>query len=206
MKLLLLGAPGSGKGTQSALICEKYEIPHISTGDIFRENIKQGTELGKKVQEIISGGNLAPDSLTVEIVKDRLAKPDCQNGYVLDGFPRNLYQAKALEEFGAPDLVINFEIAKEVIITRIAGRRVCKSCSETYHTEFIGDSLVCAKCGGELYIRKDDNPESVEERLKVYSSQTQPLIDYYKKQGKLVTVNSGRDSKEVFVDIVKVLG
>lgn len=206
MKLLLLGAPGSGKGTQSALICEKYKIPHISTGDIFRENIKQGTELGKKVQEIISGGNLAPDSLTVEIVKDRLAKPDCQNGYVLDGFPRNLYQAKALEEFGAPDLVINFEIAKEIIITRIAGRRVCKSCSETYHTEFIGDSLVCAKCGGELYIRKDDNPESVEERLKVYSSQTQPLIDYYKKQGKLVTVNSGRDSKEVFVDIVKVLG
>ena len=206
MKLLLLGAPGSGKGTQSALICEKYNLPHISTGDIFRENIKQGTELGKKVQEIISGGNLAPDSLTVEIVKDRLAKPDCQNGYVLDGFPRNLYQAKALEEFGAPDLVINFEIAKEVIITRIAGRRVCKSCSETYHTEFIGDSLVCAKCGGELYIRKDDNPESVEERLKVYSSQTQPLIDYYKKQGKLVTVNSGRDSKEVFVDIVKVLG
>ncbi len=206
MKLLLLGAPGSGKGTHSALICERYNLPHISTGDIFRENIKQGTELGKKVQEIISAGNLAPDSLTVEIVKDRLSKPDCKNGFVLDGFPRNLYQAKALEEFGAPDIVINFEIEKEIIIKRISGRRVCKSCSETYHTEFIGDSLVCAKCGGELYIRKDDNPESVEERLKVYSSQTQPLIDYYGKQGKVVTLNSGRDRKEVFVDIVKVLG
>jgi adenylate kinase len=206
MKLLLLGAPGSGKGTQSAMICGKYNLPHISTGDIFRENIKQGTELGKKVQEIISGGNLAPDSLTVEIVKDRLAKPDCQNGFVLDGFPRNLYQAKALEEFGAPDLVVNFDIEKEVIIERISGRRVCKSCSETYHTDFIGNSLVCEKCGGELYIRKDDNPQSVEERLKVYATQTQPLIDYYEKQGKLVTINSGRYSKEVFADIVKVLG
>lgn len=205
MKIILLGAPGSGKGTQAGLICERYSLPHISTGDIFRENIAKETELGKKVKTIIAGGNLCPDDLTIEIVKDRLLKDDCKNGFLLDGFPRSLIQAEALESFDAPDTVINFVMAEGILINRISGRRVCKQCSSTFHTEFIGNSMVCSKCGGELYIRKDDNPESVKERLKVYRKQTMPLVDFYKKKGIVHEIDSGRLFSEVFEDVKKVL-
>ena len=206
MRLVLLGAPGSGKGTQSNLICSKYNLPHISTGDIFRENIANGTALGKKVQDIISKGNLCPDDLTIEIVKDRLSKEDCKNGFVLDGFPRNLVQATALDNFIEIDKVINFVMDTEEIVRRISGRRVCKNCQETFHTDFIGDNMVCSKCGGELYVRKDDNPQSIKERLSVYQAQTMPLIDYYTSKGVLVNINSGKQFNEVFEDIAKVLG
>lgn len=206
MKLILLGAPGSGKGTQAAYIAEKYDLPHISTGDIFRENIKNQTPLGIRVKEIMDSGNLCPDDLTVELVKDRLSKPDCQNGYLLDGFPRNLVQAKALDEFSAPDTVIDIDVDLGKIERRITGRRSCPKCNGSFHIDFIGDTDVCPDCGAQLIIRKDDNPETVKERLSVYSRQTAPLIDYYKGQGKLVTVNGNLSISKVFDEIVKVLG
>ena len=206
MKLILLGAPGSGKGTQAAYISEKYDLPHISTGEIFRENIKEMTPLGVKVKEVMDTGNLCPDDLTVELVKERLSKPDCKKGYLLDGFPRNIYQASALDKIDTPDKVINLDIDLSKIEHRITGRRSCAKCNGSYHVDFIGNVNTCPNCGSELTIRKDDTVEVVKERLSVYERQTSPLIDYYKAQGKLVNVNGDKSIREVFDEIVKVLG
>lgn len=206
MKLILLGAPGCGKGTQAGYITDKYDLPHISTGDIFRENIANKTPIGIKVKEIMDEGNLCPDELTVELVKDRLSKPDCKNGYLLDGFPRNLFQAKALEEFSSVDKVINIEVDLEKIERRITGRRSCPVCKGSFHIDFIGDTKVCPDCGGELIIRKDDNPETVKSRLAVYREQTEPLEEFYKAQGKLVNVDGNQSIDDVFAQIVKILG
>ena len=206
MKIILLGAPGSGKGTQAALLCEKYGLPHISTGEIFRDNIKRQTELGLKIKAIIDAGDFCPDDLTLKTVKDRLLNEDCKNGYLLDGFPRNLVQAKALDEFDSVDYVINLDVDWDVIQHRITGRRLCGKCNASYHVDFIGDVKTCPKCGGDLYIREDDNPKSVQERLSVYKKQTFPLIEYYEKQGKLINVNGNGDKEFIFKEIVKVLG
>lgn len=206
MKLILLGAPGSGKGTQAAYITEKYDLPHISTGDLFRKNIKNKTPLGIKVKEIMDSGNLCPDDLTVELVKDRLSQSDCSNGYLLDGFPRNIFQAQKLDEICAPDMVIDISVDLAKIEHRIVGRRSCSACGDSFHVDFIGDAKLCPHCGGVLTTRKDDNAETVRERLSVYASQTAPLIEYYQKQGKLVTVDGDKSITEVFEQIVKVLG
>ena len=205
MKIVLLGAPGCGKGTQASLISERYGLPAISTGDIFRENIKNKTPLGVKVKAIMDTGNLCPDDLTIELVKERLSKPDCVNGYLLDGFPRNLIQAKALNEFGAPDVVINIDVELSKIERRIIGRRSCPKCNGSFHIDFIGNTNICPTCGGELVIRKDDNVQTVKERLSVYQKQTAPLIEYYKNQNVLVEINGDKKIEEVFSDIVKVL-
>ncbi len=206
MKLILLGAPGCGKGTQAGNISDKYDLPHISTGDIFRENISNKTPIGIKVKEIMDAGNLCPDELTIELVKDRLSKPDCKNGYLLDGFPRNLLQAKALDEFSAPDKVVNIDVDLKKIERRITGRRSCPKCKGSFHIDFIGDTDICPDCGEKLTIRKDDNPETVKSRLAVYREQTEPLEEYYSKQGKLVNVDGNKDIDQVFAEIVKVLG
>ena len=206
MKLILLGAPGSGKGTQAAKICEKYNLPHISTGDIFRENIKNQTPLGLKVKAIMDSGNLCPDELTVDLVKDRLAKPDCANGYLLDGFPRNLVQAAALDSFNAPEKVLDLNVDLAGIERRLTGRRSCPACGNSFHIDFIGDTKNCPDCGAELIIRKDDNPETVKERLSVYSKMTAPLVEYYEKQGKLIAINGDQSIDGVFAEIVKILG
>lgn len=205
MKLILLGAPGSGKGTQAVLISKHFDIPHISTGDIFRDNIKRGTEIGLKIKSIIDNGDLCPDELTIEIVRQRLAEPDCKNGYLLDGFPRNIAQAIALDENNAPDKVIELVIPLEKIERRITGRRSCANCNGSFHIDFIGDRKDCPECGGELYVRADDNPTAVKERLSVYKSQTAPLIDYYEKQGKLLAINADCSVEEVFANIIKVV-
>jgi adenylate kinase len=206
MKLILLGAPGCGKGTQAAYITDKYDLPHISTGDIFRENIKKQTPLGVKVKTVMDSGNLCPDDLTVELVKDRLNQPDCERGYLLDGFPRNIFQAKALDMFNAPDKVIDIDVDLAKIEHRLVGRRSCPVCKGSFHIDFIGEETKCPDCGAELIIRKDDNPQTVKERLAVYAQQTQPLIEYYEKQGKLIKVNGDKTITEVFDEIVKVLG
>ena len=206
MKIILLGAPGSGKGTQAKRISAKYNVPHISTGDIFRENIKNQTELGKKVSAIINEGRLCPDDITCELVKDRLSKEDCKDGYLLDGFPRNLFQANALDRFSAPDKVLNLVVDLSKIERRITGRRNCPACGGSYHIDFIGDVKDCPACGGELAVRKDDNPETVKERLSVYVKETEPLAGYYENQGKLVDINGDQPIEKVFDDIVKILG
>lgn len=205
MKIVLLGAPGSGKGTQAALISKEFGLPHISTGDIFRDNIKRKTELGLKIKSIIDGGNLCPDDLTVEIVKNRLRESDCLNGYLLDGFPRNLFQARALDEFASPDKVIELAIPLSVAEKRMTGRRICKKCSASFHTDFIGERNDCPKCGGELYVRDDDNAVSVRERLVVYNSQTLPLTEYYSERNKLLKIDADRSKNEVFENILKAL-
>ncbi|MBO4252169.1 MAG: adenylate kinase [Clostridia bacterium] len=205
MKVILLGAPGSGKGTQAALISKGLNIPHISTGDIFRDNIKRGTELGLKIKAIIDAGDLCPDDLTIEIVKNRLSEPDCKNGYLLDGFPRNTYQAVALDGFAAPDRVIELAIPLEKLEHRLTGRRGCLKCKSSFHIDFIGDRKDCPHCGGELYVREDDNPTSVKERLNVYREQTAPLIEYYDSQGKLFVIDADRPIERVFDGIRKVL-
>ena len=206
MKLILLGAPGSGKGTQASLIAEKYNLPHISTGDIFRQNIKNETPLGVKVKEIMNTGNLCPDDLTIELVKDRLSNEDCKNGYMLDGFPRNLTQAEALNKFAEPDVVIDIDVDLKKIEHRLVGRRSCPKCSGSFHIDFIGNTDICPDCGAKLIIRKDDNVETVKERLSVYQSQTAPLIEFYKNQNKLRVVNGDQAIDDVFCEIKKVLG
>ncbi len=206
MKLVLLGAPGSGKGTQAGYISEKLNIPHISTGDIFRENMKNGTPLGLKVKEIMDAGNLCPDDLTVQLVKDRLSQPDCKNGYLLDGFPRNLFQATALNEFSAPDKVINIEVDFELIEKRITGRRSCQSCGNTFHVDYIGESSTCPNCGATLVTRKDDTKETVKTRLSVYMQSTFPLVNYYTEQGKIVNIDGNADIESVKQSIKEALG
>ena len=213
MKIIMLGAPGAGKGTQAKQIAAKYEIPHISTGDIFRANIKEGTELGKKAKAFMDKGELVPDELTCDLVVDRISKPDAAKGYVLDGFPRTIPQAealtKALEARGEKiDYAINVEVPDENIVNRMSGRRACVDCGATYHIAYAPTSKegICDKCGGGLILRDDDKPETVLKRLGVYHEQTQPLIDYYKKQSILKTVDGTQPMEKVFADIVAILG
>ena len=213
MKIIMLGAPGAGKGTQAKMIADKYQVPHISTGDIFRANIKNGTELGKKAKEYMDQGQLVPDELTVEILLDRVAQDDCKNGYVLDGFPRTIPQAdvldKELTKLGDKvDYAINVDVPDENIIRRMSGRRACLKCGATYHIEHIPPKQegICDTCGSELVQRDDDKPETVKNRLSVYHEQTQPLIDYYTKKNILKTVDGTKDMQEVFNEITGILG
>ena len=206
MKLILLGAPGCGKGTQAAYISNKYGLPHISTGELFRENIKNMTPLGIKVKEFMDTGSLCPDDLTIAMVKDRLSRPDCQNGYLLDGFPRNVAQALELDKIATPDLLINIDVDFSIIEHRITGRRNCPKCGKLFHVDFIGNVENCPDCGDKLAIRKDDNAETVKERLSVYEKSTAPVYDYYVKQGKAVKVDGSLSAEKVFEQIVKVLG
>lgn len=213
MRIIMLGAPGAGKGTQAKKIAAKYSIPHISTGDIFRANIKNGTELGKKAKTYMDQGLLVPDELVVDLVVDRVKQEDCASGYVLDGFPRTIPQAKALDqaltEMGeAIDYAINVEVPDENIVTRMSGRRACVACGATYHVVYAPTKRenVCDTCGGELILREDDKPETVQKRLDVYHEQTQPLIDYYTDQKKLAEVDGTIDIEKVFEAIVKILG
>ena len=213
MKIIMLGAPGAGKGTQAKMIAEKYSIPHVSTGDIFRANIKEQTELGMEAKKYMDQGLLVPDELTVKILLDRVAKDDCKNGYVLDGFPRTIPQAEVLDKAVSElnesiDFAINVDVKDENIIRRMSGRRACLKCGATYHIEHIPPKKegICDKCGSELVLRDDDKPETVEKRLKVYHEQTQPLIDYYNKKGILREVDGSQDMKDVFNAIVSILG
>ena len=213
LRAVLLGPPGAGKGTQAVRLVEKYEIPHISTGDIFRKNIKEGTELGKKAQEYMNAGALVPDELVVDLVKDRLQQDDCKNGFLLDGFPRTIFQAEKLDEFLSEsnlkmDIVLNLKVEKEALIKRLTGRRVCKDCGASYHIVNIPPKKegVCDICGGELIQRKDDNIETVENRINVYEEQTAPLIGYYKEAGSLVDFDGEASLDEVFDAIVQAIG
>ncbi len=213
MKIVMLGAPGAGKGTQAKKIADRYQIPHISTGDIFRANIKMGTELGMKAKTYMDSGNLVPDSLTLELVVDRLTKDDCKNGYVFDGFPRTIPQAKALSGALAAkgeklDFAIDIEVPDENIVTRMGGRRACLQCGATYHVAFNAPQKegVCDRCGAALTQREDDKPETVLKRLGIYHQQTQPLIDYYQKKGCLARIDGTKDVEEVFRDIMDLLG
>lgn len=198
MKLILLGAPGAGKGTQAEVICKKFNIPSISTGNILREAIKNGTEMGIKAKTYIEKGELVPDSVVIGIVKDRLSQSDCEKGFILDGFPRTIPQAEALDEMGINiDCALSIEVADSTVIARLSGRRVCGDCGASYHIENKKPTKdgVCDACGGKLVQRKDDSPETVEERLSVYHEQTEPLRDYYKAAGKLKTVE-GQEKME----------
>ncbi len=209
MKIVMLGAPGAGKGTQAKMIAAKYGIPHISTGDIFRANIKNGTELGEKAKKYMDQGLLVPDELTLELIMDRFAQDDCKNGYVLDGFPRTIAQAEALTESlkakgDALDFAIDVDVPDENIVKRMGGRRACVACGGTYHILYNPPMKqgICDLCGGELSIRKDDLPETVLKRLAVYHEQTQPLIDYYTREGILKSVDGTQDVNDVFASIV----
>ena len=213
MKIVMLGAPGAGKGTQAKMIADKYQIPHISTGDIFRANISNGTELGKKAKTYMDQGLLVPDELVVDLVVDRVQQDDCKKGYILDGFPRTIPQAEALTEalkkLGEKvDFAINVEVPDENIVKRMSGRRACVSCGSTYHIVYNPTKVegVCDKCGNELILREDDKPETVKKRLDVYHEQTQPLIEYYTNEGVLVEVDGSKDMKDVFSAIVDILG
>lgn len=213
MKIIMLGAPGAGKGTQAKKIAEKYAIPHISTGDIFRANIKNGTELGMKAKTFMDQGLLVPDELVVDLVVDRVQQEDCVNGYVLDGFPRTIPQAEALDNalnaLGQKmDYAINVEVPDENIVNRMGGRRACVGCGATYHVVFAPTKVenVCDKCQGELILREDDKPETVQKRLNVYHEQTQPLIDYYTAKEIMVEVDGTVDINDVFQAIVNILG
>ena len=213
MKIIMLGAPGAGKGTQAKRIAQKYTIPHISTGDIFRANIKNGTELGKKAKAYMDQGLLVPDDLTLELIMDRFREPDCAAGYVLDGFPRTIPQAealtRALEANGdSIDYAVNVEVPDENIISRMSGRRACLACGATYHIVHIPTKAegICDRCGEKLVLRDDDKPETVQKRLDVYHSQTQPLIEYYTGQGKLAEVDGTAPMEDVFEAIVRILG
>ena len=213
LRTILLGPPGAGKGTQAARIIEKYNIPHISTGDIFRDNVKRQTELGKRAQEYMNKGELVPDDLVIEIATTRLLEEDCKEGFLLDGFPRTVYQAEKLDEFLADhgmalDKAINIEVADEELISRLTGRRTCKNCGASYHIVNIPPTVegVCDECGGELMQRADDTEETVRNRIDVYKEQTMPLVEYYTKAEKIATVDGLGTLDEVFADIVKALG
>ncbi len=213
MKLIMLGAPGAGKGTQAKKIAEKYGIPHISTGDIFRANIKNGTELGNKAKSYMDQGLLVPDELTCDLVVDRIAQPDCAHGYVLDGIQRTIPQAEALKAslgkiVTTIEYAINVEVPDENIVTRMSGRRACLACGCTYHIVYNAPKTedICDVCGAKLVLRDDDKPETVNKRLSVYHDQTQPLIDFYKKEGVLVEVDGTQNLDDVFQAITKILG
>ncbi|EOS48815.1 adenylate kinase [Lachnospiraceae bacterium JLR.KK009] len=213
MKIIMLGAPGAGKGTQAKQIADKYGIPHISTGDIFRANLKQGTELGKKAKEYMDQGLLVPDELTCDLVMDRIGQEDCKNGFVLDGFPRTIPQAEALDKALANinekmDYAVDVDVPDENIVNRMSGRRACINCGATYHIVSIPTKVegICDRCGEKVVLRDDDQPETVKKRLNVYHEQTQPLIDYYKKQDILRTVDGTQPMEQVFGAIVEILG
>ncbi|BAM46276.1 adenylate kinase [Amphibacillus xylanus] len=212
MNLILMGLPGAGKGTQAEKIIEKYQIPHISTGDMFRSAIKEGTDLGKKAKSFMDKGELVPDEVTVGIVRERLGKDDCKNGYLLDGFPRTLKQAEALEdllaELNAPiDYVVHIDVPKEKLLDRLTGRRVCPTCGATYHVIFNPPKVAetCDHDGATLNQREDDQPETVANRIEVNLEQTQPLLDFYHEKGNLVTINGDQDINDVFEDVDKKL-
>ena len=213
MKIIMLGAPGAGKGTQAKMIADKYGVPHISTGDIFRANIKNGTELGMEAKKYMDQGLLVPDELTVRILLDRVAQDDCKNGYVLDGFPRTIPQAEVLDSELTKhgdhiDYAINVDVPDENIVKRMSGRRACLTCGATYHIEHVPPKKegICDVCGSELVLRDDDKPETVKNRLNVYHEQTQPLIDFYTEKGVLKTVDGTVPMEEVFAAITAILG
>ena len=206
MKIVLLGAPGARKGTQAVRLAERYKVPHISTGDIFRKNIKERTPIGVEAKSYIDKGQLVPDEVTIRIVKDRLQEKDCENGYLLDGFPRNVFQAKALDDFSEVDKVVNIDVPLHKLMRRITGRRVCGKCGESYHIDYLDGKTECGKCGGNLTQRADDNEETVKSRLDVYVGQTAPLTEYYKERGVLVSVDGDGTMDEVFETIVRKLG
>lgn len=213
MNLVLMGLPGAGKGTQAERIVEKYNIPHISTGDMFRAAMKEETELGLQAKSFIDKGELVPDEVTIGIVRERLGKNDCQKGFLLDGFPRTVAQADALEAILADlnrkiDYVINIEVNKDILMERLTGRRICKQCGATYHLVFNPPAVegTCDKCGGELYQRADDNEETVANRLEVNLQQTQPLLDFYNQKGYLKNINGEQDINKVFIDVDQLLG
>ena len=213
MRLIMLGAPGAGKGTQAAKVAEKLQIPHISTGDIFRANLKNGTELGKKAKEYMDAGKLVPDELTCDLVADRLTHDDCAKGFILDGFPRTIPQAEALDKvmdkLGTKiDYAVNIDVPDEAIVSRMSGRRACVGCGATYHIKFNPPKTedVCDNCGAKLILRDDDRPETVQTRLKVYHEQTQPLIDFYEKKGSLITVDGTAPLEDVFASILEKIG
>ena len=213
MKIIMLGAPGAGKGTHAKKISEKYGIPHISTGDIFRANIKEGTELGKKAKEYMDQGLLVPDELTCDLVMDRIQQDDCKNGFILDGFPRTIPQAEALDAAldkinEKMDYAINVDVPDENIVNRMGGRRCCLNCGATYHVVTIPTKVegICDRCGSPVVLRDDDKPETVQKRLTVYHDQTQPLINYYEKQSILKTVDGTKSMEAVFDDITAILG
>lgn len=212
MKIILLGPPGAGKGTQAANIVESYKIPHISTGDIFRKNIKEGTELGKKAQEYMNQGNLVPDELTCSLVASRLSEPDCKEGFMLDGFPRNIFQAEYLDKYLSEnklslDTVVNIEVDPGLLVERACGRRICKTCGATFHVKFNPSKVegICDVCGSNLTQRPDDNEETVSQRIQVYLSETKPLVDYYTEKGIIANINGDQDINKVFEDIKAAL-
>jgi len=204
MKLVFLGAPGAGKGTQAEIICDKLNIVAVSTGNILREAVQNGTDLGKKAKEYMDSGNLVPDDVIIGIIKDRLAEPDCENGFILDGVPRTIAQAEAIEKMGiAIDKVVDIEVSDEEILRRLSGRRVCPECGAAYHIDSIPPRVegICDKCGTELIIRKDDNPDTVKDRLKVYHEQTKPLIAFYEERG-LLAIIEGQSGLENTTDAI----
>ncbi len=208
MMLILLGAPGAGKGTQAEQICQRLHIPAISTGNILREALKSGTELGLKAKSFMDAGNLVPDDVVIDMLKERISEPDCKDGFILDGFPRTIPQAEALDAMGVSiDRVIDIEVPDEKIVTRMSGRRVCEKCGASYHLVYNPPKVegVCDKCAGALVQRKDDNAETVRDRLTVYHNQTEPLKSYYAAQGKLFQVDGDRDVAVVSADILKEL-
>jgi adenylate kinase len=204
MNIVLLGAPGAGKGTQAVLLTKKYSIPHISTGEILRARIKDGSAVGEKAKTYVESGQLVPDDIVIEMVKDRLVEPDCANGFILDGFPRNALQARALDEclhvLGKKiETVLNFDASESVILERLSGRRVCAVCNATFHVTNMPPKKegICDACGSELIQRKDDSPETIKNRLQVYQETAEPLLDYYKKQGLLVTLPADKEATEI---------
>jgi adenylate kinase len=208
MKLIFLGPPGAGKGTLAGLVAKEYGIPQVSTGDIFRDAIKRETELGKRVKAIVGRGDLVPDELTVSLVRERLAQPDAAKGYILDGFPRTIPQAEALEGFQKLDAVVNFVIGDDLVVTRLSGREVCRSCGAIYHVRNMPSKVkgVCDRCGGPTYTRDDDKLESVKNRLEVYKRQTEPLIAFYRERGLLRDVDSSTTPEATMAGVRAVLG
>lgn len=209
MNIIMLGAPGAGKGTQAAVLCEKLNIPTISTGNIIREALKNGTEMGMKAKSFMDAGQLVPDEVVIGIVKDRLQEADCQNGYILDGFPRTIPQAEALDEMGANiDCVIDIEVKDEVIVNRLSGRRVCEKCGRPYHTESLKPKVegVCDDCNGALVQRKDDQIDTIKNRLEIYHKETEPLVNYYKAQDKLVVIEGMDTVADTTAAVFKAIG
>lgn len=205
MKLVFLGPPGAGKGTQAEKICQELSIPHISTGDMLRSAIAAATPTGLRAKAFVEAGQLVPDEVLIDMVRDRLNEADCANGYLLDGFPRTVHQAQALDEIKAPDVVVDMEVEDEHLLSRLTGRRVCRACQGTFHISALKDENVCPACGGELYRRKDDAPETIQNRLNVYHTQTAPLIDFYRRAGKLAPVNGEGTPEEVTAAILSAL-